>query len=87
MQFLPQWKDYENDVEAVLSKRFLMVDMGMTELSRGDLDGMEQIAESLGLTLRTQPEKLLEIANSFGPSGTRKVREGAIDKAAGLGLF
>lgn len=86
VQFLPQWEDYENDVEAVLSKRFLMIDMGMTELSRGDLDGMERIAEGLGRTLRTQPEKLLDIANAFGPSGTREDREGAIDKAAGLGL-
>lgn len=86
VQFLPQWEDYENDVEAVLSKRFVMVDMGMTELSRQDLEGMERVTEGLTRAIKSEPEKVLEIANAFGPSGTRERREGAIDQAAALGL-
>src|SRR4051812_3753211 len=86
VQFLPQWEEDRSEVEAVLSKRFLMVDLGLTEITQADLNGMARIARGLTHAVRTSPEQVLAIANAFGPSGSREDREGALHRAASLGL-
>ena len=46
-QLLPQWENYDgNAFEAVLSKRFLMVDLGMSEVTRADLAGVDELGEN-----------------------------------------
>ncbi|SPH24055.1 hypothetical protein DEA8626_03103 [Defluviimonas aquaemixtae] len=87
VQFLPQWESYDDrNPEAVLSKRFLMADLGMAEISRAELKGMDAAAENLAKALRERPEEILKMANAFGPSGTREDRESIPDRARELGL-
>ena len=83
-QFLPQWEDDENDVEAVLRKRFLMIDLGMAELAYADFEGAARIADELAKASRTDPERLRMIADAFGPYGSREDREMALSTAAQL---
>jgi len=85
-QFLPQWEDNEAYVEAVLSKRFLMIDLGMAELAYADFEGAARIADGLAEASRNDPERLRMIANAFGPSGSREDREMALSTAAQLRL-
>lgn len=85
-QFLPQWEDSGNDVEAAFSKRFLMIDLGMAELAYEDLDATERVAKALSVAARSAPEELRAIANAFGPSGDREDRESALERALKLGI-
>lgn len=87
VQFLPQW--YEEDgknPEAVLSKRFVMADLGMTEVAKVDLKGLDDLAGNLAKALRDRPEEVLSIVNAFGPSGTREDRETIPGRSEELGL-
>lgn len=87
VQFLPQWEIYDDrNPEAVLSKRFLMTDVGMADISPADLKGVDAVAENLAKAVRNQPDEILQMANAFGPSGTREDREAIPDRARKLGL-
>lgn len=87
VQFLPQWERHDpRNPEAVLSKRFVMADLGMTELARRDLKGLDAVAANLAKAARERPEDLLGIAGAFGPSGTREDRESIPRRAGELGL-
>lgn len=87
VQFLPQWESYDDrNPEAVLSKRFVMADLGMTEIAEGNVRGLEAVAESLAKAARERPEEIVRIADAFGPSGTREDRESIPRRASELGL-
>jgi hypothetical protein len=88
VQFLPQFETTDNSsVEAVLSKRFLLVDAGISDVSTTDLTGIERVAERLARASREAPEELLKIALAFGQSGTREDREELPERARRLGLM
>lgn len=73
-------------MEAVLRKRFLIIDLGMAELAYADFEGAARIADGLAQASRSDPERLRMIANAFGPAGSREDREMALSTAAQLGL-
>lgn len=88
VQFLPQWAgEYGKAVEAVLHKRFVLMDIGASDVGREDITGIAKMARKLGQAAEEHPEELLKIATAFGRSGSKEDREAVLDRSERLGIL
>jgi hypothetical protein len=87
-EFLPQWDLQERGAtEAVLSKRSLLVDIGMSQIELADLEQVPVFLERLRKVIAEEPDKVLEIVQAFGLNGSKPEREKAARRATALGLY
>lgn len=88
LEFLPQWEEKNlRAVEAVLSKRSLLVDVRASELSLDDIKKLASAGESIRRAANEHPNILLRIVQAFGGSGTKEERKKALERAQSVGLW
>jgi hypothetical protein len=86
VEFLPQWED-KGATQAVLSKRALLIDLGVSDIKSDDLKHLARFTNVVEKAARDHPAELLKIVQAFGRSGSKAEREKALDRAAHLNLF
>lgn len=88
VQFLPQWEgDDQKKTDAVLSKRFVLLDMRNSDVGLEDVRGLAKLSGALARAVADNPDELLSIAAAFGRSGTKEARLNVLNTATRLGLF
>jgi hypothetical protein len=86
VQFIPQWEE-QGQTEAVLSKRSLLVDVGVSDANLDDIKKVARLAEQIKQASLEHPDTLLAMVNAFGRSGSKPEREKTLERAESLSLW